>query len=144
MNSHKTTTAMFSLIVAMMLVMTFAGLAAAGQESAANMTGLTWYDLNGNGLREETEPVAPNIPVYMRPLGGEAGIAGGLVTFSDANGVLDFGVMEFGDYQVQVDNGLPFIITLSETNSASTLEMPVPATSMPTLSNQIFLPLIVR
>ncbi len=135
---------MFALIIAIMMVMTFAGLAAAGPESAANMTGLTWYDLNGNGLREETEPIAPNIPVYMRLLGGEAGIAGGLVFFSDANGVLDFGVMEYGDYQVQVDNGQPFIITLSESSSASALEMPVAATNMPTLSHQIFLPLIIR
>lgn len=138
MSSQKTTKAIFSFIAATMLVMAFASLAFAGQKSSANVTGLAWYDLNGNGLREVTEPVAPNVPVYMRLLGGEAGIAGGLVTFSDANGVLDFGVLEFGDYQVQVGNGEPFVLTVSEASSASALEMPVPAI------NHIFLPLIIR
>ena len=132
MNKPKTANAMFALIIAIMLVMTFAGLAAAGPESAANMD---WPHLVrperqwASGRDRADRPQHSGLHAALR---WGAGIAGGLVFFSDANGVLDFGVMEYGDYQVQVDNGQPFIITVSESSSASALEMPVAATNMPT------------
>lgn len=141
MNSRKFTTTAFALIIVTILFTSLSGLAAASQDSVAYLAGVTWFDNNGNGIRENDEPVAPGIPVYMRPLGGEAGVAGGLVVFSDNEGLVDFGGLEYGDYQVQVDNGEPFTVTLSEANSTSTLELPVAPASH---STTIFLPMVIR
>jgi hypothetical protein len=127
-----------------MLVTSLTGLAAASEEAVAYLAGITWYDINGNGQRESFEPVAPGIPVYMRPLGGEAGIAGGMVVMSDADGVVEFGSLDYGDYQVQVNNGEPFIVTLSEANSSSTLELPVAADGETSGFTTLFLPMVNR
>lgn len=145
----KTITLITALIIAILFVVTSVDFAAANTNDTGFVTGITWFDSNENDMREPTETVAPNTAVYLRLVDANAAVAGGMVVFSDANGIFDFGSVAFGTYEVQAENGDTVEITLSEVNSAISVEIAVndPITSPVVqgyLVHQIFLPLVIR
>ena len=145
----KTFTTMTALIIAIIIVVSSIGFAAANADSTGFVTGTTWVDANNNDMREPNEVIAAGTPVTLLPVGDDAVAAGGMTVFSDANGNFDFGTVAFGTYQVQAAEGGMVEVTLSEANSTASVEVPVYSNdSGPALQGslirQIFLPLVSR
>lgn len=145
----KTSSLIAALIVAIIFIVTSAGFAAANADDTGFITGTAWFDANGNEMHELNEVVAPGTAVYLQPLGSNAAVAGGIVVFTDAQGVFNFGSVAYGTYRVQAENGGLVEITVSEVNGTVSVDLPVTVNSngphsQGTLVNQIFLPLVTR
>lgn len=63
------------------------------EENFPKVTGTTYYDINGNGIKDSTEMIAPFVKVQL---------SNGNATFSDANGYYEIGTPVFGNYNVTV------------------------------------------
>lgn len=146
-NTRKNIVIIATLIAVIFGIFATTGFAAANAESTGYLTGTAWVDSNNNNMREPNETVAADTAIYLRPVGNNAAVAGGMVIFSDANGNFDFGSVGFGSYEVQAEHGQMVQVTLSEVNAAISVELPVAADG-PDASNgqsyQIFLPLVIR
>ncbi len=149
----KTSTLITALIIAMIFVVASIGFAAANATDNATdtgfITGTTWFDANGNEMHELNEVAAPNISVYLQPVGANAVVTGGIVVFTDADGVFNFGSVAFGTYRVHAENGGMAEVTVGEVNGTVSVDLPINVDSntpilQGTLVNQIFLPLVTR
>jgi len=141
------TTIITALIIAIIFVVASLGFASAGADNTGFITGTSWFDSNGNGMRELNEVAAPNTVITLRVVGENVTVAGDLVVFSAADGTFNFGTVGYGDYVVQAENGGTVEVSVSEANSAVSIDIPVDsADNAPNLQGapayQIFLPLV--
>jgi len=151
-NQLKTSnaTSLIALIIAIIFVVTSVGFAAANaDDSTGFITGTAWFDANGNEMHELNEVAAPDTAVTLQPMGTNAAVTGGIVVFTDADGVFSFGSVAYGTYRIQAENGGMAEITVGEVNGTVSVDLAVNVDGDPPIIqgifvNQIFLPLITR
>lgn len=126
------------MILGLVLLTLSVGAAVSVQASGlATVTGEVWFDVNGNGVREDSEPLLPQHPVTLVGYGvdGPGVLALRLVT--DANGRFTFGNIEYGEYVLNAGDGAALDITVSNERSSATVALGV-------IGQRIFLPLLQR
>jgi hypothetical protein len=103
----------------------------------ATITGIVWFDLNRNGVRDQGEPLMSNHPVYLEEIGDD--LPGAMIARveTDGEGVFTFPNLEHGSYRIYLKDGTSLDVAISHERSAASVELSF-------AGRQIFLPLLNR
>jgi hypothetical protein len=103
----------------------------------ATISGVVWFDLNRDGVRDEGEPLISNHPVYLQRIGDD--LPGAMIARveTDGEGVFSFPNLEHGSYRVYTKDGASLDVAIAHERSVASVELSF-------AGRQIFLPLLNR
>ncbi len=101
-----------------------------------SISGIVWFDMNRNGIREPNEPPMAGIAVTLQQVSPAPGAMTAQVITGEDGSFL-FPSLPYGTYQIRDATGYTVEVTLDEVRGAQELAMGSPG-------HQIFLPLTVR
>jgi hypothetical protein len=103
----------------------------------ATISGIVWFDLNHDGVRDQGEPLMSNHPVYLQRIGDD--LPGAMVARveTDEAGVFTFPNLEHGSYRIYLKDGASLDLNISQERSVIAVELFF-------TGHQLFLPLLNR
>lgn len=141
-----------AISILQLLVLIFGGTVglAAGEETGSGgyISGLVFYDLNGDGQASVGEPNSPHATVFIQREGEEPRIVEASAEgFFVANN-LAYGVYRVWAQDAESNRSSIQTVTLDEVNGASSLDLPISRNSsegaQAGVTDRIFLPLVNR
>jgi hypothetical protein len=126
------------LLSALILFTSTAGtIRAENPANLATITGIVWFDLNRNGVRDRGEPLMSNHPVYLEEIGDD--LPGAMIARveTDGEGVFSFPNLEHGNYRIYLKDGASLDVAIAHERSVASVELSF-------AGRQIFLPLLNR
>lgn len=106
-------------------------------DSSGLVSGTVWFDRNGNGIWEPSEPVLIGRPVYLQRVGLERDNEVPRTAYADEDGFYLFDALSYGEYRVYAVGGQEQSVTIGEANGAVSVDIPAPGYTM-------FLPITTR
>jgi hypothetical protein len=106
-------------------------------DSSGLVSGTVWFDRNGNGIREPSEPVLMGRPVYLQQVGLERDNEVPRTAYADEDGLYLFDALPYGQYRVYTLGGQEQPVIVGEANGAVSVDISVPG-------HIVFLPITTR